>query len=99
MISLAVALESGFEDDHVLVRVDDRLVLDEEHVSTRYQIGMARLFEVPITADEVRIEVRLPRRGLGGETVVRVNQSPSLRISVENGELVFNPTDAPLYYA
>jgi hypothetical protein len=99
MASLAVALESGFDDDHVLVKVSDRLVLDERHVSTRYQIGLARMLEVPVTADNVRIEVRLPSRGLTGETVVHMSRSTGLRVSVESGEVVFSPTDTPLYYA
>jgi hypothetical protein len=99
MSFLAIALEGGFDDDHVVVRVNGHLVLDEEHVSTRYQIGVARRFEVPITADDLRIEVRLPDRGLTGGTVVDGNRFPSLRVSVENGEMVFRPTRGPLHYA
>lgn len=99
MRALAIALEDGFDDDHVIVRVDSQVVLDTEHVSTRYQIGLAKMFEVPVNPDEVRVEVRLPDRGMVGETKMNVAHSPNLRVSVESGEVAFNASDAPLFYA
>ncbi len=96
---LAIGLESGFDDDHVVVEIDDRTVLDDAHVSTRYQVGFARMLEVPTDAAEVRVGVRLPSRRVAGETTVQVAECPTLRVSVENGEVVFSAGDTPLYYA
>src|SRR5215475_4320399 len=44
--TLSIVLEDGFVDDRVVVTVDGKVVLDEEHVRTRTQTGMARLVEV-----------------------------------------------------
>jgi hypothetical protein len=99
MGALAIALEAGFDDDHVIVQVDDRVVLDEDGVSTRYQIGLARMLEAPVTGGSVQVAVRLPERGLTGETTVEVDDTHSLRIWIENGELVFHASDTPPFYA
>ncbi|HEX6327264.1 MAG TPA: hypothetical protein VFZ72_11905 [Jiangellaceae bacterium] len=99
MGALAIALEAGFDDDHVIVHVDDRVVLDEDGVTTRYQIGLARMLEVPVTAGSVRVAVRLPERELAGETTVDAAETQSLRVSIENAALVFDAGGTPLFYA
>lgn len=96
---LAIALEAGFDDDHVIVRVDDRVVLDEEGVTTRYQIGLARMLEAPVTAGSVQVAVQVPERELAGETTVDVDETRSLRVWIENAEVVFHASGAPLFYA
>lgn len=94
----AVALESGFDDDDVTVLVDDRVLLDEEHLSTRHQVGLAWMLEVPVEPDEGEA-VRLPNHGLAGETGVQVPRSPSLRISVETDYMAVSAAtqDIPFY--
>jgi len=99
MGALAIALEAGFDDDHVIVHVDDRVVLDEDGVTTRYQIGLARMLEAPVTAGSVRVAVRLPERELAGETTVDADKTRSLRVWIENAEVIFHAGDAPLFYA
>lgn len=99
MGALSIALEAGFDDDHVLVLVDERVVLDEDGVTTRYQIGLARMLETPVTTGTARVTVRLPERGLAGTTTVDVDENHSLRVSIENADVVFQAGDAPLFYA
>ncbi|TDO31000.1 hypothetical protein EV643_13424 [Kribbella sp. VKM Ac-2527] len=98
MTTLAIALEDGFDDDHVVVRINDRVVFDEEHVSSRYH-SVAQMFDVPVTADEVRAAVQVPTRGLADETTLDVTRKPNLRISITAGDVVFDAGSAPLYYA
>lgn len=99
MTALAIALETGFHDDHVMVIVEKKVVMDEEHLSTRYQLGLARMFQVPVNSGEARVEVRLPKHGIAGETVVDVARSRNLRISIESGVVYFTASDRPLFYA
>jgi hypothetical protein len=97
--TLTIALEDGFVDDRVTVSVDGRVVLDEEHVRTRTQTGLARLVEVPTAAAGSRVEVALPARGL--RTAVRADprHAPNVRVSVRGEELVADAGAAPLFYA
>src|SRR3954469_9385078 len=89
MTVLAIALEEGFDDDKIVVEVNDRVVFDEEHLSSRYQ-GVTRMFEVPAEGDDARVAVRVPSRGLAGETAVDLRRGPNLRISVQRDEVRFD---------
>jgi hypothetical protein len=97
--TLTIALEDGFVDDHVIVRVDGTVVLDEEHVRTRTQTGLAQLVEVPAATADGRVEVTLPGRALSTTVDVDPRQAPNVRVSVRGGELVAGATATPLRYA
>ncbi len=99
MRTLTIALEDGFVDDHVVVRVDGDVVLDEEHVRTRTQTGHARLIEARTAAAEYRVEVELPERGL--RTTVRADPrlAPNVRVSVRGDGLEAEAGTAPLFFA
>lgn len=98
MTTLAIALEGGFDDDQVVVEVNDQIVFDEDHISSRYQ-SVTRMFEVPVDADGARVTVQVPNRGLAGETLIDLLRGPNLRISLAGGEVLFDAGNAPLYYA
>jgi hypothetical protein len=98
MPKLVIALEDGFVDDHVVVVVDGRVVLDERGVRTRTQIGLARSTTVDVP-DRCRVEIRLPRRGLSAALDVDVGRTPNVRVSVTPKGLSADATDKPLHYA
>jgi hypothetical protein len=98
MPRLAIALEDGFVDDHVVVAVDGKVVLDERGVRTRTQLGLARSTTVD-APDRCRVEVRLPGRGLSAALDVDVRRTPNVRFSVTPNGLSANATDKPLHYA
>lgn len=71
-VELTIALEEGFEGQHVVVVVDGDVVLDDPEVRTRMQIGLAR-----------SVPVRLPQ---GDHSIgVRVDDVERLRIGVDAG--------------
>lgn len=96
---MAIALDEGFTDDHVVVRVDGDVVLDDEHVRTRTQTGHARLLERRTAAANCRVDVVLPDRGL--RTTLRTSpaQAPNVRVSVYGDRLVASASDTPLFFA
>ncbi|MDX1621340.1 MAG: hypothetical protein R3320_10145 [Nitriliruptorales bacterium] len=66
MAELHIALEEGFDDDVVVVHVDDDEVFRGEDVTTRYQIGLAELVDLTLGSGEHDIEVHVATRGLDG---------------------------------
>lgn len=56
---LTIALEEGFEGQHVVVAVDGEVVLDDPEVRTRRQIGLARSVPVPLPEGDHVIGVRV----------------------------------------
>ena len=100
MRTLSIALEDGFVDDRVVVTVDGTVVLDEEHVRTRTQTGLARLVEAQVAATgDSRIEVTLPARGLHATVRTDTGRAPSVRVSVRGDRLAATASAAPLFYA
>jgi hypothetical protein len=98
--TLTIALEDGFVDDRVVVTVDGKVVLDEEHVRTRTQTGLARLVEAKTAAaGDSRIEVALPARGLHTAVRTDARRAPNVRVSIQGGRLAATASPAPLFYA
>ncbi|MDT0572521.1 hypothetical protein RM704_34530 [Streptomyces sp. DSM 3412] len=56
-VELTIALEEGFEGQHVVVVVDGDVVLDDPEVRTRRQIGLARSVPVRLPEGEHAIGV------------------------------------------
>jgi hypothetical protein len=98
MPRLAIALEDGFVDDHVVVAVDGRVVLDRHGIRTRTQLGLAWSTTVD-APDRCRVEVRLPRRGRSAALDVDVRRTPNVRFSVTPDGLSADASDKPLFYA
>ena len=100
MATVKLFLEEGFDKDHVVVTVGGRVVADEQQVSTRYQIGLARKLNLSLTGDENEIVVSLPERGLEASLPISNGPPENLRVSVsQDGGHVELSTEAPLGYA
>jgi hypothetical protein len=96
---VSVALEEGFLNDRVRVRVGDREVADLAGVSTRVQIGLARTLEVELGAGEQMLTVDLPDKQLTAS--VSLAAAAYVGVSVGNGgdTLAIRSGEAPPGYA
>ena len=100
MIVVKLFLEEWFDKDHVVVTAGGKVVADEEQVSTRYQIGLARQLDLNLTGDEDEILVSLPERGLEAKLPIPDAAPENLRVSVsQDGRQIELSTEAPLGYA
>ena len=99
MGNLHVALQDGFDNDTVEVRVDGLLVYQREAVTTMTQISLADAFDVEV-AGPVELEVSLPVRELS--TVVSVPEQPGgafVAVSLVGDALVHRLAEEPFGYA
>ncbi|MEN8376598.1 MAG: hypothetical protein ABFS34_14215 [Gemmatimonadota bacterium] len=95
---LHVALQDGFDDEPVLVRVDGEEVYRREAVRTDYRISLADSFDHPVPDDSVMLEVTLPRRGLSDSLRVDVGATPHVGISCVDGAIRWRPSSEPFGY-
>lgn len=99
MAPLIIALQDGFADDLVVVRVNDQEVLRKEDVKTRYQIGLAHSFEVSVQAGSANVEVALPRKNLSELIAVQVSNPVYLGVSVTpGGKISYRVSQEPFGY-
>ena len=99
MGNLHVALQDGFENDTVEVRVNGRKVYERDGVTTMTQISLADAFDVDIDGP-VDLEITLPGRHVS--TMVPLPAQPGgayISVSVSGDALVHRLTEEPLGYA
>lgn len=94
---LSVHLQDGFDDDIVVVSVDDDVERRLEHVTTRLLLGYAEVLEIEVPGEGCRLGVALPRRGLRAETVVPAGVHVGVSIDATGLKLLVR--DQPFGYA
>lgn len=93
---LHVHLQSGFDNDAVIVRVNGRECLRAAAVSTRRNIGLAtrESFEV----DEGPLEIDIESHGLTKHLHCDIHDTLYLGVSIANGELRTIVSETPFGY-
>lgn len=79
---LQIALQDGFENDTVVIRVDGSEVFRRDGVTTRTQLSLAESIEVEPEQATARVEVRLPDRDAGETVEVDLEACNFLGISI-----------------
>lgn len=97
---VSVALEEGFLEDRVVLRVGDREVADLEKISTRVQIGLARTVEVELDEADSTLTIELPEKGTASS--VSLSGSPAyvgVSVGSDGRTLAVRSGQAPMGYA
>ena len=70
MQSLSVHLEDGFDNDEVIVWIDDKAAHRLLEVTSQLLLGYARIVECGVSGPSARIRIEVVSRGLQAETTV-----------------------------
>lgn len=99
--SIHVALDEGFLNDTVEIRVDGSLVYRKEGVSTNLQLGQADVFDARFDGESAAVQVEVPSRGVTESILVlEASQGVYLGISIEeNGKIAYRLLDEPFGYS
>ena len=97
-MDFVIDLQEGFEGDAVVVCLDGQEVFRKADVRTRYQISRAERIEFEAAPGSHAVEVSLPDKGIKQETVIDVELTPFLGVSLERGALVFKPSSEAFRY-
>lgn len=89
MPDVRVYLTDGFANDHVIVSVDGHTVFDQDGITTKKTIGLAKqLAAVPVAAGRAKVEVKLPEKNLTATFDVDLGQGAHVPVTLENGKLL-----------
>ena len=94
--TLTIALQEGFDDDHVVVRSAGDVVADLPAVTTDVRIGLAQEVEVEVVDWPVAVEVTLPDRGLHG--AASADDGQAIGVSVVGEGVVLRVSEGPFGY-
>ena len=95
---LHVALQEGFDNDRVLISLNDKSIYDKVGVNTDLRISRADAVEVPMGEGPLRLDVSLPDRDLTGSLVIRGKNTVYVGISVTAELVEFTVSDEPFGY-
>jgi len=99
MPRLHVALQEGFENDTVSVRVNGAEVARRTNVTTKNQIGFADAVELEMPEGELDLELRIETRSLVGSTNVRVDGPTYVAVSMaRDGRVICEQAQEPFRY-
>jgi hypothetical protein len=87
MAQLVIALQRGFVDDLVVVRVNDQEVFRKEGVKTKLLLGYADSFEAQAPEGPANVEVILPTRDLAETIVLQLTKVVYLGLSIHDGRI------------
>jgi hypothetical protein len=95
---LHIDLQEGFDQDAVVVSVNDQPVFDKNAVSTRMQIGLADRAQAEVPQGVVTISVSLPKKRLSTSIPARIDGETYLGISVKENSITHQISTSPFRY-
>ena len=95
---LHVDLQEGFDDDSVLVRLNDKPIYENPGVTTDLRISRADAVEVPLGDGQSRISVSLPDRNVSGSIVIQGIGSVFVGVSLTGDTVEFTVSTEPFGY-
>jgi hypothetical protein len=95
---LDIALQEGFENDVVAIRLNGKEVYSKPRVSTRRPIGFADSYETDVDGGAIKVTLELPQRPLFASRVLQVTGPTYVGVSVTAEGLQFDLSEEPFGY-
>ena len=99
MTTIRIALQDGFEDDSVVIKVNDKEVFKNESVKTKRQIGKAASFDLEVNEGATNVEISLPLKKLSETIDLKVSGEVYLGISLVEDRIEHRISSEPFRYA
>jgi hypothetical protein len=96
---LNIALEEGFADDTVVIRVNGEEVLNKQKVKTRHQIGLADSQELAVGEDSAHVDIAVPSRNISTALEVPISDTVYVGVSItRDGRISHRISKEPFGY-
>ena len=95
---LHVDLQEGFDNDNVLMRLNDRPIYENSGVTTDLRISRADTVQVLLGDGPLRLSVSMPDRDISGSIIVQGRNAVYVGVSVTGDRLEFTVSDEPFGY-
>ena len=83
-----LALQDGFEDDEIVLRVDGSEAYRGEGITTRTQISHAADMQLEVPDRPFILEAEVPTRGVREAFDIDPRAHPNVTVSLRDGQLV-----------
>jgi hypothetical protein len=104
MVTLNIDLQDGFEDDTVILEINNKKVFEEEHITTGLRDAVAKQnIRIPISSGEVQVKVNITTKNLVDNYKFISDSGTYLGIRIvetesANKEIKFSVSKEPPHY-
>lgn len=91
-------LQEGFQEDTVVVQVNDGAEQRKEDVTTMPQVGYAGSIEMNVEPGPARLRVSVPSQGISDTKSFDVSGDLYVGVSIEGARLTYRVTSEPMGY-
>src|SRR5690242_1935411 len=99
MNKLHIALQDGFRNDSVIIKVNGRAIFEKTGVTTNLAISYADAVDVTVPDATAVVEVGVPSRAQAAERTVHVLETPYVRVNLsEKGVPELIPSEEMFRY-
>ncbi len=95
---LTIDLQEGFNNDSLLIRINDEDVFQAEEVTTRLLLGLARSIESNIPIGLTKVEIIIQSQELEKIVELDVKNDTFLGISIQDSDISHIVSDVPFRY-
>lgn len=95
---LTLDFQSGFLEDSIKVRVNDKVVFEQENFSTDYSVGLAETHEIQVKEEEAQITVEVKSKRISDSITIEMKPKIFLGISIDEGKIIFEVSDEMFLY-
>ncbi len=94
-VNLSIYLDEYYDNDSVMIWVDDKIVFQEKGVTTDFSTSLAAQFTTSVEEKKIKILCEVPTRNLSASKTLNVKGEVHLRVSILNGILRIIEEKAP----
>ncbi len=98
MVLLHIALQDGFRNNTVLMRLNGKRIYRKNNLKTRTQIGLADSVELETDEGPASLEVSLPQERIVGSIAFVLKSVTYIGVSIIEGEVQFKVQNVPFGY-
>ena len=86
IFTLNIDLQDGFNDDTVILEINNKEVFKEEHITTDLRIALAKGFTTHVSSGEVTLKVNVTTKNLVDNYKFKINSETYIGVSIMEPE-------------
>jgi len=98
MKELFIDLQSGFNNDSVVVTINGKKFINEGNISTKLLTGLCESFKTKVNPGQINIHIQVPTKGIEKTLSIEMKTDTYLGFSIENNGIQYIVSDKPFGY-
>ncbi len=98
MPKLSIHLQEGFDNDLVVIKVNDKEKFRNKQVTTKMLLGYAEVVELPLSGGAAKLQITLPQKKLTKTIELSPSADAHIAVSILDNQITYQVSDQPFGY-